>query len=178
VLNIRRRLVSWAERTVLAANLFRGGGPGFWSGNRRFIFVCTGNICRSPYAEAVARGLGADTLSCGIDAHVGQAADPTALIEAARRGKDLSGHTATRWHDVLLLPGDVVIGMQLVHTCRVLRRARDSGCPVVLLSSFLANGHRTLWDPYGRDQSEYSAVFDLIDSSVPSLVGRATERST
>lgn len=65
------------------------------------LFVCLGNICRSPMAEAalrasaVAQGLALTIDSAGISAlHAGEGADPRAIAEAQRHGIDLTGHRA------------------------------------------------------------------------------------
>ena len=64
----------------------------------RLLFVCTGNICRSPVADAVARAriaaLGLDWMadSAGTGSwHTGEAPDPRAIETGARRGYDLAG---------------------------------------------------------------------------------------
>jgi protein-tyrosine phosphatase len=71
----------------------------------RVLFVCLGNICRSPLAEvvvrdrALARGLGAhfDFASAGTgDWHIGNGADPRSADTAERYGHDLSGHRASQ----------------------------------------------------------------------------------
>jgi len=71
----------------------------------RVLFVCTGNICRSPTAEGVFRKLVADAgLSQRIEAassgthsyHVGDGADSRSVQAARRRGYDLSAHRARR----------------------------------------------------------------------------------
>ncbi len=65
------------------------------------LFVCLGNICRSPTVEAVTRaefaraGLDVPVASCGTgDWHVGQGADPRAVAAAANAGYDLAPHRA------------------------------------------------------------------------------------
>lgn len=65
------------------------------------LFVCLGNICRSPLAEAalraeaVAQGLALTIDSAGISAlHAGEGADPRAIAEAHRHGIDLTSHRA------------------------------------------------------------------------------------
>ncbi len=68
---------------------------------KSILFVCLGNICRSPVAEAIARlefaraGLAIDVASAGTgDYHVGHAADARSLASAAAHGYDVSGHRA------------------------------------------------------------------------------------
>lgn len=70
------------------------------------LFVCLGNICRSPTAEYVARaefeklGLRVPVASRGLgDWHVGQGADPRALEAAREAGYDLSPHRARQFTD-------------------------------------------------------------------------------
>ena len=71
----------------------------------QILFVCTGNICRSPTADGVFRHLVqaaglADRIasdSCGlIDYHAGEPPDPRAVRAAARRGIDLTGLRARK----------------------------------------------------------------------------------
>ena len=68
---------------------------------QRLLFVCLGNICRSPVAEGVmrvraeARGLAVEVASAGTGGwHVGNPADRRMIAAAARRGYDLSSHRA------------------------------------------------------------------------------------
>jgi protein-tyrosine phosphatase len=171
MLRIRRRLYPWIERSVLAMRLLRVDGAAEWSKYRRLVFVCSGNICRSPYAEIAARDCGLAALSCGTHTENGRPADAVAITEAARRGKDLGRHKTRRWEDVELTPGDVIVVMQLKHALAVLPRARREGFSIVLLSSLLPD-FKVLWDPYGRPADDYTYVFDLIDAGVKGIVDR------
>src|SRR5215475_9849794 len=80
---------------------------------KRVVFVCSGNICRSPYAEVAARMRGLPAVSCGTHTQTGLPADGTAIVEAARRTVDLSAHRTTRWEDFEPEDGDLLIAMQL-----------------------------------------------------------------
>jgi protein-tyrosine phosphatase len=164
---IRRRLYPILERALLGLGAFRAGKE-LRHEPRRIIFVCSGNICRSPYAEAFARQCGLPAVSCGTHAHSGSPADPTAIAEAAGRGIALSEHQATRWRDVSLSPGDVIVAMQLRHLFIVLPRALAGRYTVLLFSSFLPQ-FAPIWDPYGRPREIYREVFDLIDIGVQHL---------
>ena len=97
-----------------------------WPQVERLVFVCMGNICRSPYAEAVAAGLRMPVVSAGLNAQSGVCANPDAIRNAERRGVDLRGHAAQRIDDLDIGPADLLIGMEpwQVHTLHV-RAAMD-----------------------------------------------------
>lgn len=164
----RRRLYPILEQTLLALGAFRAASSDLRRDPLRIIFVCSGNICRSPYAEACARQCGLPAVSCGTHAQSGSPADPTAIAEAAERGIGLSDHRAVRWRDVSLRRGDVVVAMTLRHVLIVLPRALMRRCDVLLLSSFLPQ-FAPIWDPYGRPRDFYRRVFDVIDIGVRHL---------
>ena len=84
----------------------------------RILFVCLGNICRSPTAEGVFRamaaeaGLAVEVDSCGTGGwHAGEAPHPPAIAAAGRRGYDLTGLRArqidvwdfARFHRILVM---------------------------------------------------------------------------
>ncbi|HRD66714.1 MAG TPA: phosphotyrosine protein phosphatase [Candidatus Competibacter sp.] len=160
-------LRSWPS-TVLEWLIFRlrigrfGGLPPR-SAPRRLVFVCTGNICRSPYAEALAHSCGLEAVSAGIDTTPGLPAHPQAIAEARARGIDLSGHRTASWADVRLRNGDMVIAVELRHLLAVQRRVREAGCQIALMSSLSQDCFAIVRDPYGREPAVFQAVFDLIE---------------
>jgi protein-tyrosine phosphatase len=84
----------------------------------RVLFVCLGNICRSPLVEAVARrrsaeaGLEVEVASCGTGSwHVGKGADLRMLRAAAAVGIDLSAHRARQLSRDDLQQFDLVLAM-------------------------------------------------------------------
>src|SRR6266496_5137084 len=91
------------------------------SGNRfGVLFVCTGNICRSPTAEAVFRKLAAQAGlaqviladSAGTHGyHIGEPPDPRAQDAAAKRGYDLSGLRARRFEQADFQRFDLILAM-------------------------------------------------------------------
>ncbi|MDX1511333.1 MAG: hypothetical protein R3249_08300 [Nitriliruptorales bacterium] len=82
--------------------------------------VCLGNICRSPYASALLRAAAAERLdamdqlrirSCGIRGLEGHPAAEGTVLEAARRGLDLTNHVGERWTTDRIREADLVITM-------------------------------------------------------------------
>jgi protein-tyrosine-phosphatase len=63
------------------------------------LFVCTGNTCRSAYAEAYARARGIDAASAGTSARDGERSPADAVAVASERGIDLNEHRARRLTD-------------------------------------------------------------------------------
>jgi protein-tyrosine phosphatase len=157
------------ENGVLGLGLLRPDPRHHDIGRGKLIFVCSGNICRSPYAEAVARRYGMRAVSCGTRAEPGGAADITAVSEAAQRGVDMSSHRSTRWRDVELQADDIVIAMQLRHALAVLPRARAHLCPVLLFSSLLSE-FAVIEDPYGKAGWQFRSVFNLIDAGITRIM--------
>ena len=133
-----------------------------WYGARmeRWLFVCTGNICRSPLAEAAARVFAGDsvleTASAGTIAVPGNPATRAGISAARELGIDLSAHRATYLTRDVVAGFDRVFGMEEEHVAAV--RALDAEIPATLLSP---DGD-PIPDPYGGDRDDYIASYELI----------------
>ena len=92
----RRGFVStYWHRLLYLFGRYHSYGQVDWSSIERLVFICKGNICRSAYAEAVARSLGINAISCGIDTIEDAPANDCAISEAKQQGIDLNGHVTT-----------------------------------------------------------------------------------
>jgi len=150
----------------------------------RILFVCTGNICRSPTAEGVMRallkdaGLGAqvEVDSAGTHGyHVGDAPDPRTQEAALRRGYDLSGLRARKVSPADFARFDHVLAMDDGHL-HLLRRM----CPHEhrgKLSMFL---DRDVPDPYYGGADGFEQVLDLAEEGARAWIARLAlpERAT
>jgi protein-tyrosine phosphatase len=143
----------------------------------RVLFVCLGNICRSPTAEGVFRHLaeeaGADVTcdSAGTSNwHVGGPPDPRAIAEARRRGLDLGGLRARQVTAADFDRFDLIFAMDLNNLAALeALRPRGNATPVALfLEHGQPNGPREVPDPYYDDS--FAAVFDLLEGASRTLL--------
>lgn len=151
----------------------------------RVLFVCTGNTCRSPIAEALARRFAAERNlsdlevgSAGTAAWDGAPASDGALLVAMERSLDLSTHRARLLTRDLVSGSDLILAMGPHH----LERIEALGGPgkTHLLSSYASRGRseRSITDPFGGDLDVYRAAFDELDREVQHAIERiAAERA-
>lgn len=149
------------------------------------LFVCLGNICRSPTAEYVARaefagrGLDLPVASRGLgDWHVGQGADPRAVRIAQAAGYDLSAHRAAQFHDEDFANFGTVLAVDRA-TLTELRHRAPAEAPVprrLLVAAGLASPASgvagDVLDPYTGTDGDFREVLALIVRAVRSLAAR------
>lgn len=154
--------------------------------NRRVVsvlFVCTGNICRSPMAQGVAEAMAArhnkammfDSAGTG-DWHAGEAPDARAIAVAERRGYDITGQCARAVSDEDFSRFDHIIGLDGGHK-RWLLTARDARRlperPVSLLLDWsVGMAGKDVPDPYYGDEKAFEHALDLIEKGVEGLIKR------
>jgi protein-tyrosine phosphatase len=146
------------------------------------LFVCLGNICRSPTAEYVARtefeklGLRIPVASRGLgNWHVGQGADPRAVAAARVHGFDLSPHRARQFHEDDFGRFATVLAVDRATLDELRRRVPDE-MPVperFLVAAGLAPRFSTddgdVPDPYTGTPDDFDAVLGLIRRGVDGL---------
>jgi protein-tyrosine-phosphatase len=123
----------------------------------RVLFVCTGNICRSPFAEDVARREGLDADSAGLEAYAGAGPTDDAIAVARELGHDISSHRARPLTAEMVERADLVVGMTAAHVSALGGRSR-------LL------GEADLDDPIGRGRDVYRRVYAQIERDVRKLL--------
>lgn len=85
----------------------------------RLIFVCSGNICRSPLAESVAKKMSFQAESFGLHCRGGDKADERAITFASKQGFDLKQHTTRNIREYQASPYDLVVAMEPKHVCEL-----------------------------------------------------------
>lgn len=144
------------------------------------LFVCMGNICRSPTAEGVFRrllaaegeGLAVEVDSAGTHGyHVGAAPDRRAQSAALRRGIDLSALRARQVSREDFERFDLVLAMDeenlslLLAQCPPARRSR-----IRLFLEYGTRDERNVPDPYYGGETGFEHVLDLIEDAARGLL--------
>lgn len=129
-------------------------------------FICMGNICRSPMAEAFARtrhhASGVSFVSAGTAASRGLSASRGTVDAMAAAGISVNGHRTRALDDVMKQEPDLIFAMERTHV-DVVRRAYPHLTDRVML---LDPDGKEVPDPYGRDYASYEAARDLIAGAV------------
>lgn len=130
------------------------------------LVLCTGNICRSPYAEAVLQQQvpSANVSSAGLGAMVGDPADETGLSLASNRSVDMSQHVARQVNRQMIAQADLVLVMDDEHMERLLRKYPEARGKSFKLGKWLDN--KNIVDPYMKSEDFFGLVLDEIDKSV------------
>ena len=148
---------------------------------KRILFVCTGNICRSPTAEGLfrhrIREAGLEGLLLGDSAgtegyHVGDAPDPRAIAEAARHGVEIGDLRARRLERADFERFDLLLGMDRGHlaTMRRLAPAHRHDRIGLLLAHAPDCGQAEVPDPYYGGEAQYRLSYRLIDAGIAGLM--------
>lgn len=135
--------------------------------NQRLVFVCNGNICRSPLAEVYARSLGRNSASCGLNCGDGNAADPRARGFATQNSLDLETHRTTNVKNFSFRSDDLIVVMEPSHIASF-RKLVGSQHRIVLAGSYCKWPRPYIHDPYNC----CSEFFSKCESQVLEAVRR------
>jgi protein-tyrosine phosphatase len=137
----------------------------------RLVFVCKGNICRSPYAEASARANNRrlQIASFGLHAVPKQPANEQAVRIAGRRGIELNEHRTRRVTDLSIRRSDLLIAMEPAQAQALEAHVHACGAQITLLGLWAGDIMPSISDPYGHDDAIFEQCFDTIDTAIRAL---------
>ena len=148
------------------------------------LFVCLGNICRSPLAEAVARshferaGLAVEVASAGTgDYHIGEGADTRAVASAAAHGYDLSGHRARQVAMADFDRYDMLLAMDQANYRELRLRCpvRHASRVALFLPYAGIEQPSEVPDPYFGGKQGFERVIELARRGVDGLIARCKD---
>ncbi|MBM3892162.1 MAG: low molecular weight protein arginine phosphatase, partial [Verrucomicrobia bacterium] len=130
---------------------------------KTILFVCTGNVCRSPMAEGWARHLlaGRDdirVMSAGLGTADGQPPSDYAVDAMRQLGVDISGHRSQRLTPELADEADFIFGLAQSHVDSVIMNCPEAADRVYLLREFDESAppsQRDILDPIGQPLENY-----------------------
>lgn len=138
---------------------------------QRLVFICAGNICRSPLAEAVARDAGITTASFGLECRGGDKADPRAIAYAVSKGLDLDQHITRNISDYVPQAGDLLLGMEPCHA-KALEELFGPATMISLIGLWLPDSKAYIHDPYNTNEIFFSRCEDEVTNATLALVTR------
>ena len=150
------------------------------------LFVCTGNICRSPTADGMLRqklreaGLSHIMVdSAGTHGyHSGEGPDGRAVAEAARRGYDISGIISRPLKMQDYMEFDLLVAMDEGHLAYMERQKPAASNAAIRLHSEFARNPTWLSvpDPYYGGEEHFRKAFDLIEQGVEGILREIQEK--
>ena len=177
------RLRGWATGLAATVQRVRIGPPRLPPRVDSLLFVCKGNICRSPFAafeastQARAAGLTVTSTSAGLKPSQARACPDEAVAAATAYGHDLRDWRPIPLSDELMAGSDLIVVMEAQQLDEVRRRWPGHRDKVVLLALFGpppadAWSRINIRDPFGRDRAAFDACYTRIAAALGDMCAR------
>lgn len=144
---------------------------------KQVLFICTGNTCRSPMAEALLRHYGEEHFevqSAGVFAAVGSDASVHAKSALGEKGISIA-HASQQVTEELLEWSDVVLTMTTGHKQLLLAHHPEVNGKVHTLYEFVEGTNKDISDPFGGSLAVYKATLEEMEQLVQTLLKNHSE---
>jgi protein-tyrosine-phosphatase/predicted ATP-grasp superfamily ATP-dependent carboligase/CelD/BcsL family acetyltransferase involved in cellulose biosynthesis len=161
-----------SARTSLKTALRNAAG-----GEVRVIFVCQGNICRSPFAEAllrtrlVAKAVSVAVASFGMLPRPGRPTPDLGIAAAEAKGIDLRAHRSTHLSRAEAEVATVIFVFDEINRRAILERYPGLRVPILRLGDFAPKPIGNIDDPIDGDRALYDETYDAIETSIIAIAG-------
>lgn len=154
----------------------------------KVLFVCLGNICRSPAAEGIFRNkVSENGLSDNVEIdsagtagyHIGEMADSRMIKHCEERGYDITPHRARQLSHIDLVEYDLILAMDRSNYSNILRldRRNEFSEKIKMMTDFGSSMMTTeVPDPYYDGPKEFHYVIDLLEDCSENLLKYVREK--
>jgi len=144
----------------------------------RVLFICTGNICRSPMAEgylramAAEQGVDVEVLSAGLSTYDGTPPSENSVVAMKEEGVDISDQLSQRLTPALVEESTHLFGLGRSHAEALRSYFPEAAEKIFVLREFVADEGLDIDvpDPIGGDLEEYRVARNLIKEAMPSVL--------
>lgn len=147
------------------------------------LFVCTGNLCRSPMAEGILRRLlkeknenSIEVRSAGLFTVEDRPAEPFAVDVCMEKGIDISEHRSTLLTTELVEWADVILVMEKSHLFYIQNLIPQAKEKTFLLGGFgISSSEKEIEDPIGQDIEAYRNCCETLEAEIQKILPKLLE---
>ena len=151
---------------------------------KKILFVCTGNMCRSPMAvglvkKALPQGGDVEISSAGLIVSDGLPASPNAIKVMAEEDIDISGHQSRHLTREIVTGTNVIFVMTQWHKLELINLLEKPGKEIYLIKELMKNklrGSLDIEDPIGKSIVFYRKCRDEIKKAVPTMLEKILKK--